>query len=197
MLEVPGGRQVAGLLLLARERVVRDPLDEGLEKGVVATLGRARVGLERQQVLAHERCEDGLQRLLVHPGQGSQAGLREGLAEHGGVFDHPPLHLLEAVEPRGDQRVQGLRHLERLDLSVGHVDVALAAQQPAVEQHAHGLHGVEGHALGPLADAHAELLREARHEPVEQLVDRVVRERLERDRREVALGRAPAPVSLP
>ena len=94
----------------------------------------------------------------------------------------------QPVEPRGDQRVQRLGHLERLDLAGQAVHVALAYEQPAVEEHPHGLDRVERHALGALEDALAELVGEARDGPGEERRHRVGRERLEGDRREVALA---------
>src|SRR5205823_11837227 len=104
--------------------------DKRLQEAVVAALGRARVGLKRQEVLAYERGEDRLQRLLTPSGQRGQAGPCEGFAEHGGVLDHAPLRRLEVVEPSSDQRVQGLRHLEGLDL---------ALEQSTIDQHSNGL----------------------------------------------------------
>ena len=82
---------------------------------------------------------------------------------------------VEPVEPRGDERVQRLGHVERLDLARRSVDVAVALEQPAVEQHAHRLDGVEGDALGPAEDLPAQLVGQAGDEPVEQLSHRLAR----------------------
>ena len=78
--------------------------------------------------------------------------------------------------------MQRLRHLERLDVAA------------AIDEHAHRLDRVERDTLGPLPDPGAQLLGKVGHEPLEQLVDRLVGERLERDRGEVPLRRAPARV---
>ena len=124
-------------------------------------------------------------------GERCEALLREGLAEDGAVLDQPSLLCGERVEAGRDQRVQRLRHLQRLDRSGRPVDVALASEQPAVEQHAHRLDRVERHALGALEDAPAQLVGQARHEAGEELVHRVGRERLEVERAEAALAGAP------
>ncbi len=187
LLEVPCGSEVPGLLLLAGERVVCDPLDEGLQKAVVPALRRTWVRLEREEVPAHKRGENRPQLVVVHARQRRQARLCEGLAEHGGVFDNPALYRLEAVEPRCDQRVQRLRDLQGLDV---------ASEQAAVDQHADGFHRVERDALCALADAGPQLLGKIRDEPCQQVVNRLVRERLERNRREVTLGPAPTGATL-
>jgi hypothetical protein len=100
-----------------------------------------------------------------------------------GVLEDRALGRLEQVQARGDERVQGLRDVEVLDLAGQDVARALLGQEPAVEQHAHGFHGVERDALGAPADACQELLAKTRDEACQQLVHRPVGERREPDGR--------------
>ena len=64
-------------------------------------------------------------------------------------------------------------------------------EQLAVEQHAHGLDRVEGDAVGALVDLLLHALREPLGESRDQLVHVVHGQRLEEERGEVALARAP------
>ena len=56
--------------------------------------------------------------------------LRERLAEHGAVLEQSALLRGQAVEPGGDQRVQRLRHLQRLDLAGQPVRRPIRDEQP-------------------------------------------------------------------
>lgn len=78
--EICSGGDVADLSLRLRERVVGDALEQVLEKRVLASLGRARVGLHGQDLLAQQGSEQRLERLLAEPRERGQAGLREALA---------------------------------------------------------------------------------------------------------------------
>ncbi len=190
--EMGGGCEVASLPLTFGQRVVRDPLEQILKEAVLAELGRARVGLNRKDLLAHERGEERVELSLVQAGQRPQAGLRERLAEHGGVLEQPPLVRLETVEPRRDQGVERLGDVERLDRSGRPVHVSFAGQKAAVEQHAYRLDRVERYAFRPIEDLRAKLAGQARDEPVEQRLHRRLRERLQRERRRVPAARAEA-----
>ena len=87
--------------------------------------------------------------------------------------------------------MQRLRHLELADRPGRAVGVSFADEQAAVEQHADGLDRVEGHAFGAREHTRTHVFREARHEPCQQLIHRLGRERLEVDRREAALAASP------
>ena len=126
------------------------------------------------------------------PASAASASLRERLAEHRRVLEDPPLFRREAVEPRCDQRVQRLRHLERADLADRAVDRALLHEQAAVEQHPHRLDRIERHALGAGEDLVAQRCRQAGDEPDQELLHRGGGQRLEVEGAEVALARAPA-----
>ena len=88
--------------------------------------------------------------------------------------------------------MQGLGYLERLDLAGWPVHGAFLGEQAAVEQHPHRLDRVERHSLGAREDLVAQALRQSRHEPFEQVLHRLARERLQVERGEVALAGAPA-----
>jgi hypothetical protein len=91
LVEVLGGREMLRLPVRPRERLVRDLLQEVLEEGVLAALRRARVGLHREHLLAHERGEHWLQLLLGQPRQRREPALREALPQHGRVLEDAPL----------------------------------------------------------------------------------------------------------
>ena len=97
------GREVLRLALLLRDRLVGDVLDDVLEERVLAALGRARVGLDREDLLADQRGEQRLELCLGQAGQRRQPRLGERLAEHGTVLDEPALLWRQAVEPGRDQ----------------------------------------------------------------------------------------------
>ena len=152
-LEVLRRGEMTGFALLLRERLVGDEAEQVLQEAVLATLGRARIALDREHLLAHERREQRLQLRLRKARQRRERLLRERLAEHGGVLERAPLARLEAVESRRHERVQRLRDLERLDRARQPVAIPLARDQAAVEEHAHRLDRVQRHAFRPLEDA--------------------------------------------
>jgi hypothetical protein len=82
------------------------------------------------------------------------------------MFAHAP----SDRQPR--RGVQRLGHLERIDCAGRAVLVAVALEQPAIEQHPDGLDRVERDALGAVPDLGARLDRQAGHEPLEELVHR-------------------------
>src|SRR5436190_24336544 len=59
--EIGGRRQMPSLSLALRKRVVRDALNERLEESVLATLRRARIGLQREDLLSNQRREERLE----------------------------------------------------------------------------------------------------------------------------------------
>ena len=181
------------LALALRERLVGDVADEVLQEAVLAVLGRARVGLDAEHLLAHQRGEQRLELGLGEPGSAASACSGEGLAEHRGVLEQPALLGGEAVEPGGDQRVQRLGHLERLDLAGRPVDGALLGEQAAVEQHPHRLDRVQRHALARArGSGRAALAGSPGTSPSSSSSIACRRERLEVERGEVALAGAPA-----
>ena len=189
--QVVGGGEVQLLAIAASERLVGDAAHEVLEEAELTVLGRARVAVQRQHLLAHERSEQRIELRLVEPGQRCQRWSRERLPEHGGHLQGPALGFAQPVETGCDERVQRLRHLEGLDLGGRAVDVAVARERAAVEEHSHRLDRVQRHPFGPREDLIAQSVGKARDEAGEQRAHRVVAERLEVDRREVPLSGAP------
>ena len=165
--------------------------DEILEEAVLSSLGRPRIRLDAEHLFAHERREQRLELVLRQSDERRDSPHAERLAEHRPVLKKPALRGREAVEPRGDQRVQRLRNLERRDLLGRPVRRAFLCEQTAIEQHAHGFHRVQRHAFGALEDLPPQALGQAGHEPLEQLLHGAFGKRLEVERREVAVARSP------
>ena len=193
--QVSRGGEVPGATLLLRERLVGDMPNQVLEEAVLAMLGRARVGLHTEHLLA---CEGDEHRLEVGLGarEGGQRISREGLAENRRVLEQPPLFGGQAVESSRDEGVQCLRDFERFDLAREPVRGAVLHEQAAVEQHPHRLDRVERDAFGAREDAVANLEREPRHEPGQQFLHGLLRERLEIQRCEAPLPGAPGRPAL-
>ena len=126
--------------------------------------------------------------VLGDPRHCGEGGDGEALAEDRRVVHERALVREEAVEARCDERREGLRHGQIGQVAGGH-GAAVAQGEPALgEKHAHGLHRVERDAVGARHDRLRGGLREARREPRQELTHRRVRQRLECDRGEVALG---------
>src|SRR5262249_57821773 len=103
---VRGGREMVGALLLLRQRLVRDALEQVLEEPVLATLGGAWIRLEGERLLADERREQRIEVRLGRSAERGESGLRERLADDRRVLDHSALLGGEPVEARGDESVQ-------------------------------------------------------------------------------------------
>ena len=86
-LEEAGCRKMPSLAITARKRLVGDTLDERLQEAVLAPFGRARVGLEREQLLPHQGGEDRLEVGLGASRYRREPALGERLAEHGCVLE--------------------------------------------------------------------------------------------------------------
>ena len=99
-----------------RERLVGDPLEQVLEEAVLAALRRARVGLDGEHLLADER-RRGAARARPRPRPASAAtpGFVNVLPRTAASWTSARSSAVEAVEPRGDERVQRLRDVELLD----------------------------------------------------------------------------------
>jgi len=179
------------LAVTFRERLVGDMAHEVLQEPVLPALRRSWIGLHAEHLLANEAGEQRLELLGRATTERSERTLGESLSEHRPVLQQPPLFGRDAVEPGRNQRVQRLRHLERLDLPGRAVDRALLDEQPSVQQHADSLDRVQRHALCARKDPGMQVNRQARNEPFEQLTHRGPRERIEVERCEVALSGAP------
>ena len=195
-LEVLGGSQVAGLALPLRECLVGNMTDEVLQEPVLTALGRARIRLHAQHLLAHQPGQQRLELLYGCAGEGRERLPGEGLPEHRPVLEQAPLLLGEPVEAGCDQGMEGFRHLERLDLSRRRVDGPVLIEQAAVEQHPHRLHRIQRHPFSARQDLLAQTRRQAGHQPLQQLLHRALRERLQEERGEIPLAGAPARAAL-
>ncbi len=189
--QIFSGGEVACPALMSGERLVGDVTHEVLQEAVLAVLGRARIRLNREHLLAHERRKHGIERVGVKPREREQPFPRERLAEDRAVREQASLLRREAVEPGGDQRMERLGHLELADLADRCVHGAVLHEQAAVEQHAHGLDRVERHTFRAREDLLACLLRQPWNETREKLLHRLARQRLEVERGEVAETGAP------
>src|SRR5215211_6280534 len=138
-----GGGEVTRAPLPSGECLVRDVADEVLQEAILSVLRRARVGLQRDDLLAHERMEERVELVLFEPGESGERGARERLSEHGSVLQQPSFFWRQTVEAGCNQRVKRFRHLERLDLPDGAVDGALLDERATVEQHPYRLDCVE------------------------------------------------------
>src|SRR5437899_1359060 len=165
--------------LTLRERLERYMPDEVLKEAVLPVLGRAWVGLEREHLFLDERREQRIELILTKTRDRRRCPTRERLADDGRVLKQATLLGRQPVEACGDQPVQRLGNLERPDLAGDDVRRATFGEQPAIEQHAHRLDGVERHSLGARQDLVAQLRRQSRNKAREQLRHRALRERLE------------------
>ena len=190
------GGEVTRLALVLREHVVRDPAHEILQEAVLPALGRERVVLQPQHFLADELGQHGLDVSWAQPAQVGQGVQAKGVSKHGRVLHEPALVGREPVQPGGDQRVQRLGHVERADRPRRLICAPVRDEEPPVEQHPHRLDGIERYALGPLADRCSELVGQAGHEGTQQLVHVGDRQRLEVERGERPLARAPGRAPL-
>jgi len=82
---------VLGLAILLRERVVGHFADEVLQEPVLATLGRAGVSLQRDDLLAHQRGQDRFDVFLRKTGHLCDPLFEERLAEDRPVLDDTSL----------------------------------------------------------------------------------------------------------
>ncbi len=146
------------LALLARERFVGHLAQEVLEKAVLPALGRAGIGLEREHLFPHECRQHAIELGVAGARDDRERGLAERLAEHGRVLEHAALLRRQAVEAGGDQRLERLRHFERLDRARGAVLVSHLLQQTPVDEHAHRLDCVEGNTFRALEDLRAKVI---------------------------------------
>ena len=196
-LDERGRSEVLRLAVTPGEGLVGDGPQEVLEEEVLASLGRPRVGLQREDLLADERGERLVELGLAGPHQLRQTGLEEALAEHRSVLDRAPLLRGEAVQACRDQCMQRLRDVDLPDLARDAVDPRVLRQGTSVEEHPYGLDGVEGDALRSVAYPLLDLLGKAGHVAREEPMHRVLGERLQVEGGEVPLRGAPVGAMLP
>ena len=190
-LKVACGREVAGLAIRLRERVVGDLADQRLDEAVLAPFGRPGVGLLGEDLPPDQAAQMRLQLRLAHAGHCGEGRWREALAEDRRVVDEAPVGDLKAVEPGRDQRGQRLRDRECREIAGRDVDAVMEREPAFRDQHAHRLHRVERDPVGPGHDGPGGFVRQAGHEPGEQVAHRALRQGLQVDAREVPLAGSP------
>ena len=173
------------------ECLVGHLLHEGLEEPILPAFGGARIHLKSEELLANERGERGFQLFLASARERGDPCSGEGLAEDGGVLEQGSLLGRDAVEPGCDEGLECLGNGEILDRSGGFEPVALSLHEAPVQEHPDGFDRVERNAFGTIADPVAKFLGEPRDHPDEELVHRVVHERLEREGGRAVPSRAP------
>ena len=162
------------LAVLARQRPVCSRSQQPAEEVVLAAFGGQAVVVEAQHLLRDQAVKDRGHTLDRAIRQRRDPSRRERLPEHGGVLQHRALVRREAVEPRRGQRVQRLGHIQLADVAGHPIAASVLFQQPTVEQHPHGLYGVQRHTFGARQNSRRQLLGQPGHEPVEQLAHRGV-----------------------
>ena len=152
-----------GLALPLGERLVGDVADEVLQEAVLAALGRARDPTARPAPpCARAPRAAAPARLGSVPDTAASACTVNVLPSTAPSCSSRRSSRRDAVQAGGDQRVQRLRHLERLDLAGRPVHRPFLGEQAAVEQHPHRLDRVQRHALRAREDLVAQPLRQAR-----------------------------------
>jgi hypothetical protein len=147
-LEVAGGGEVPRPPVSPGEHAVRDLADQRLHEAVLPPLGRAGVSILDEHLLPHQVAQPWLELGRGHAVHARQRADRERLAEDGGILEDRAGIRLEAVEPGGDQGVEGLGHVEvgqiadRPEGVPGPLDATVEQQLPD------RLDGVQRDALG-------------------------------------------------
>ena len=191
--QVRGHREMAGLAVTARHRVVGDLAQHVLREPVAAVLGRQRVGRHQQHLAAQQLAEHHRTRRLVETTDRADRLGRERRAEHRRVGDHTPSHHVERVQPGREQRVQTVGHTELTDVADQAIPPLHRPYDITVDQRPDRLHRIQRDALRPAHDQRPIRRRDVRDQRVDQLVHRTAIERIERDRRPVPTRTEPRP----
>ena len=191
-LEEAGCGEVANVPVGPRKRVVGDLADQGLDERVLAPLGAARVSLKGEQFAPDEPAKA---RRKVRGGDARhrrQPRNREALAEDGGVGHQGSILEPQPVEAAGDERRERLGDREVGQVADRPIRPALVREPSLGEEHPDRLHCVERDSARPPHDRADRVLRQARYETGQELAHRRLWERVQVERGEVALARAPA-----
>ena len=142
----------------ARDLLVGDVPHQRVGEGVLRLAQHDRVALPPQQLLSLQLVQHVLRRpALPLPDLGQRAE-PERAADHRRVLQQQLLIRGQRVEAGGDDRLHRLRQRQ---VGAGQLRPrALAAQQPAVEQHPHVLLGEQRVAAGPRQQRRAQLRRQ-------------------------------------
>ena len=110
---------MARFAVASRQRVVGDGADHCLHEPVLPAFGRARVGVEGEELLADKGRQRGFQVGVVSDGRHERRkpSGSERQAEDGGVLYDGALVRRQTIEPAGDERMQAGRQR-----TVGEID---------------------------------------------------------------------------
>ncbi len=157
-LQVGRDREVLLFSLPLREAFVGDRTNEVLQEPVLTALGRARVELHRDDLFAHEAVQELVESVHIEADELGQRAAPEGLAENRRLLEQTPLIGREAVEARSNEGVKCVGDLEGRDRTDRLVTQALSHEQATVDEHAHGLDGIQGNPFRALKDLFTHLL---------------------------------------
>lgn len=167
------------LAVSTREGRIGGGSQQSLEKVVLAALCGARVVVEGEDLFGDQGVEHALDFLLRLVAQRGDPGRHKRLTVDRGVLEHSALCRGQAVESRRRERVQRLGDVELAHIAGQHIARPLLREQPAVQQHADGLDGIQRNPLGAADDASEEILGQPGHESLEGLPHRGVGQRFE------------------
>ena len=182
LLQVTGGGQMACLAVAAPQRAIGSAAHQALQEVVLASLRRQRIIVECEQLLGHHAVEGCFDLLGGARSQSCHPGPCKRVPEHGGVLEHRALGGAQPVQPRRHERVQRLGHVELGDVGGEHIPRTLLREQATVEQHAHRLDRVQGHALSAAEDPPGQLLGQAGNQTIQGLAHGAVAQCSEHDR---------------
>ena len=186
-----GGGQVHRLAVAAGERLVGDRSCDRLHEAELPEVGRERIAVAVDQLLAGQRCERPVDLVGVQAADRRQTLGGERLAQHGRLLQRPPLPRGQRVKPRRHQGMQRLRDLQLADVAGGADDAVVVFEQAPVEQHAHRLDGVQRDPLRLQDDAADRVGGDPRRHALDDRPHVLLAQRFQRHRRVRAQAGSP------
>ena len=177
LLQMPRDREMAALAIPPRQRPIRRATQQALQEMKLAALRRQPIVVESDDLLGDQILQDFCDFLLAAGPERRDPRRGERAAVHRRVLQDRPLRCGQTVQASRRERVQRLRHLQLFDVARHDIAVALRREQPAIEQHPHGLNRIQRHPLRASEDLGDELARQPGHQPREQLTHRAVIQR--------------------
>ena len=184
-------REVARLAIGAGHHAVGDLADQCLHEPVLASLRRTRIGVRAQELPLGEGAQPALEIHHRDPRDDAEAGEGERLPEHGRILEDGPVRGLEGVEPARDERGQGLRDSQVAQVAGRSIDIAVKGEFALGQEHPDRFDRVQRDPVRAGDDRLDRRLRQPGDQAGEQVAHRRRGQRLEIERGEVALARAP------